>query len=57
MPKFIRYAIIMNIINGQVFVAIVNLFSALPNFEMKEIRTFIELPTNLTYFQSCPCAF
>ena len=43
--------------NGQVFVAIVHSFNSLPDFEMKEIKIFDELPTNLTYPKVTPVLF
>ena len=43
--------------NGQVFLAIVNSLSALPNFEMKEIKAFSQMPNNLTYPKVTPLLF
>lgn len=43
--------------NGQVYLAIANSLNYLPNFEMKEIKIFEELPTNLTYPKVTPILF
>lgn len=43
--------------NGMVFVAIAHSFSALPEFEMKEVSFFNEIPLELTYPNVTPVFF
>lgn len=43
--------------NGQVFLAIVNSIDKLPDKEMKEIKLFKELPSNLTYPNVSPILY